>query len=182
MSENTAPQGAPENTAGAGGQPETTVGMIPKARFDEVNEARKAAQAKLDELSKQAEERKRADLEAKGEYDKLKAEMQAELEAARKKAEAWDTYQVERREELLKGLTDEDKALVDGLPLAKVEAFVSRLGQKPAAKGAAGNPGGSTGAAKFTREQLQRAVTDTKFRGELGLDWAGLQREISQLQ
>lgn len=77
-------------TPPAAGQPaagaEPAPILIPKDRFDEVNEARKKAKeeaaALRDELGRYKsaeEERARAEAEKKGEYDKIKAEYEAKI-------------------------------------------------------------------------------------------------------
>lgn len=139
-----------ENDANTGGQVSTQTGahtgvdasgMIPKGRFDEVNERMKAAERRLSELALAEEARNRADLEAKGQYDKLKADYEARLSAATEKAAQWDSYQATRRETLLAGLTDADKPLADGLPLDKLEALVARLKVEVAPANPAARPG-----------------------------------------
>lgn len=160
-----------ENDANTGGQVNTQTGahtgvdasgMIPKGRFDEVNERMKAAERRLSELASAEEARNRADLEAKGQYDKLKADYEARLSAATEKAAQWDSYQTTRRETLLAGLSDEDKPLADGLPLDKLEALVSRLGKKDDAQRVAPPPAalpGAVGAAgRLTPQQVQDGV------------------------
>jgi len=151
-------QGTPPAGANAG----IDSGMIPKPRFDEVNERMKAAERRLSELSAAEEARARADLEAKGQYDKLKADYEARLTAATEKATQWDTYQATRRETLLAGLTDADKPLADGLPLDKLEALVARLGKVEAAPPPpprpAGAPGGAVSAGALTPQEIEAGI------------------------
>ena len=160
MAETDATPGA-QGTPPAGANAGIDSGMIPKPRFDEVNERMKAAERRLSELSAAEEARARADLEAKGQYDKLKADYEARLTAATEKATQWDTYQATRRETLLAGLTDADKPLADGLPLDKLEALVARLGKVEAAPPPprpAGAPGGAVSAGALTPQEIEAGI------------------------
>jgi len=159
-SANPGDQGNPQ----AGANPGTTGdGMIPKPRFDEVNERMKAAERKLAELAAAQEARERADLEARGEFAKVRERLEQELGSYKDDAEAWRSYNTQRRETLLAGLPDEDKPLADGLPLDKLEKLVERLGKKndpepaPAAP-PAGRPGVAPVAEKLTFEQIKEGV------------------------
>lgn len=166
MAETNATAGEQVNTQ-TGANTGTDSGMIPKPRFDEVNERMKAAERRLSELSAAEEARARADLEAKGQYDRLKADYEARLAAATEKATQWDTYQATRRETLLAGLSDADKPLADGLPLDKLEALVARLKvEAPApAPRPAGTPGGAVEAGAMSPDQIRDGVR----KG--GLEW-----------
>ena len=174
MAETDATPGA-QGTPPAGANAGIDSGMIPKPRFDEVNERMKAAERRLSELSAAEEARARADLEAKGQYDKLKADYEARLTAATEKATQWDTYQATRRETLLAGLTDADKPLADGLPLDKLEALVARLGKVEAAPAPppptpASVPGGAAAGGVLTPEQIADGVR------KHGIGWLQEQR------
>lgn len=156
---NTGAQVAPQAGANTGMDGN---GMIPKTRFDEVNERMKSAERRLNELANAEEARTRAELEAKGQYDKLKADYEARLAAATEKATAWDLYHASRRETLLAGLTDEDKPLADGLSLEKLETLVARL-TKPAtevgpAPAPAARPGPVGSSTRLTPQQVQDGV------------------------
>ena len=141
-SANPGDQGNPQ----AGAQPSTTGdGMIPKARFDEVNERMKAAERRLAEAAQAEEARQRADMEAKGQYDKLRDGYESRIKELEPLANEWTTYQTSRREALLAGLGDDDKPLADGLPLDKLEKLVERLGKKEPPP--PGNPPARPGAA-----------------------------------
>lgn len=164
QSANTGEQVTPQTGASAG---QDASGMIPKARFDEVNVRMKAAEATLQKLQKDAENRERADLEAKGQYDTLKSQYETELTQLRDKAGQWDSYQTIRRETLLAGLQDADKPLADGLPLDKLEALVSRLNQAPAQGPLAGQqqapkpaavPGAAQVGQKLTPAEISEGV------------------------
>lgn len=148
----------PQTGAGAG---HDASGMIPKARFDEVNTRMKSAEATLAQLQRAAEDRERADLEAKGKYDELRQKLEQERDSLKGDAEAWRLYHAQRRETLLAGLSDEDKPLADGLPLDKLEALAERL--KKTGVGTPPTPPSVPGAAvpagqKLTPEQVREGV------------------------
>ncbi len=164
MAEDNANTGAQVNPP-AGAASSTDSGSIPKARFDEVNTRMKAAEATLAELRKASEERERNDLEARGQYEKLKGQYEEQISALRLKADQWDSYHTTRRETLLAGLSDEDKPLADGLALEKLEALVSRLTRQadappaPAAAPApAARPGNANATGKLTPAEIQEGV------------------------
>jgi len=114
MDETTAPQGAPANT-----QPDAAAEsvMIPKGRFDEVNERRKAAEAELQSLLAEKQAREEAEAAKRGEFESVLEKYKLELKEAKDKAGQWDAYQTDRREALISKLTDDDKGLADGLTL-----------------------------------------------------------------
>jgi len=71
-------QGTPQ----AGAQPGNDGGTaIPKARFDEVIGERNSLRERLAALEAESEQRRKADLEAKGQYDQLKAEYEQRIAA-----------------------------------------------------------------------------------------------------
>lgn len=163
MAENDATTGAqvnPQASADAG----EAGGMIPKARFDEVNSRMKSAERKLAQLVDAEEARSRADLEAKGKWEELRAKYEERLAAVLPKAEQFDAYVTQRRETLLAGLTDADKTLADGLPLEKLEVLVERLKQQaPAGQPAVqppARPGSPVPSGRLTPEQVQKGVRD----------------------
>jgi hypothetical protein len=146
MSENTnASQSESEETR----QPATQAGTgIPKARFDEVNERMKAAELKLADHEASAEAGRKAELEKKGEYEKLTSETQAKLDTAQAQAEKWKAYQASRRTALTAKLSEEDKVAFGELPLEQLEQLTERLENKTSvtvvSKSASSTPAGAT--------------------------------------
>ena len=138
--------------------PESANGSIPKARFDEINERMKAAEALVATNTANADAARQAELVRKGEFETLTTEMQGKLEAAEAKAVKLDAYEATRRTALTANLSDEDKAAFGEMPLDQLEALVTRLnGQTPPAvvkKPAASSASG----AELTREAI-RAMT-----------------------
>jgi phage-related minor tail protein len=112
-----------------------TVNQVPYSRFSEMVDEKNTLKVELDSLKKeakqQAENRKLKEMESKGEYDKIMAEMTSKLESAETKAKAFDDYQASRRESLLSKLPEDDRAIYDGLSLEKLEVHVDRVSTKP---------------------------------------------------
>ncbi len=161
MADDPATTGAQVNPQASAGAGDFASGMIPKVRFDEVNSRMKEAERRLADLAAAEEERTRADLEARGEWAKLKASYEERLAAVLPKAEQFDAYITQRRETLLAGLADEDKPLADGLPLEKLEALVERL-KKTDVPGVAppppARPGSPLATGRLTPEQVRDGV------------------------
>tara|TARA_R110002073_G_scaffold45581_2_gene125604 strand:- start:364 stop:720 length:357 start_codon:yes stop_codon:yes gene_type:complete len=70
-------------------------------------------------------------MESKGEYEKIMTDMTAKLEVAQTKANAFDEYNVRKRESLLAELQEEDRAIYEGLPLEKLEVHVKKVNTMP---------------------------------------------------
>ena len=155
MDETTAAQGAPANT-----QPDAAAEsiMIPKARFDEVNERRKSAEAELQALLGEKQAREEAEAAKRGEFETVLEKYKTELAAAKEKAGQWDQYQTDRREALLSKLSDDDKGLADGLSLGKLEQLVARLADQKAPAVVAAKPGASPGSLTLTPQQIRDGV------------------------
>ena len=156
MDETTATQGAPATT-----QPDAAAEsvMIPKGRFDEVNERRKAAEAELQSLLAEKQAREEAEAAKRGEFESVLEKYKLELKEAKDKAGQWDAYQTDRREALLSKLNDDDKGLADGLSLAKLEQLVARLASEQKAPAVvAAKPGASPGSLTLTPQQIRDGV------------------------
>ena len=93
--------------------------MQKKERLNSAMERVDTIQSKYDALQKkvsdETESRKMKELEAKGDYDKIMADMTSKLQASEKKSAAWDEYESSRRTALLEKLPDEDRTIYDGL-------------------------------------------------------------------
>jgi hypothetical protein len=129
--------------------------MIPKSRFDEVNQKLQALQA--DQQKREAAEKAKAekDAAARGEWERLATERQAKLEAAEQgqqtAAERLTAYEAEMERQIkarLRALPEELRALIpegDALTrytqLEKVEAAATKL----AATRTPGTPSGPRG-------------------------------------
>ncbi len=109
--------------------------MQKKERLNSAIERSDTLQAKYDELKKQItdkeESRKIKQMEEKGEYDKIIADMSSKLETSEKKSKAWDEYQSNRRETLLAVLPEDERAVYGKLPLTELEFHVSKVNTKP---------------------------------------------------
>jgi len=124
-----------QDTASTASEEKQSVKEVPYARFSELVDEKNTLKVELDSLRKEAkqqsENRKLKEMESKGEYDKIMANMTSKLEVAETKAKAFDTYQASRRESLLSKLPEDDRAIYDGLPLEKLEVHVSKVNTKP---------------------------------------------------
>ena len=109
--------------------------MQKKERLNSAIERSDTLQSKYDELQKQItdkeESRKIKQMEEKGEYDKIIADMSSKLETSEKKSKAWDEYQSNRRETLLAVLPEDERAVYGKLPLTELEFHVSKVNTKP---------------------------------------------------
>ena len=94
------------------------------------------AEAKLAELQKAQKAAEDAKLAEQGEYKELLAKREDELAAASAKAAEWDAYQETRKNSILEGWTDEQKANFGDLPLSKIEAL-NKTFKQDAGKGKA---------------------------------------------
>tara|TARA_Y100000034_G_scaffold120780_1_gene164133 strand:- start:161 stop:697 length:537 start_codon:yes stop_codon:yes gene_type:complete len=115
-------------------EPKQPVNDVPYARFKELIDEKNEMKSQLDTLNKQIkgdeESRKLKEMEAKGEYDKIMADLNSKLETSEKKSKAWDEYQASRRDALLSKLPEEDRETYDGLSLDKLEAHVDKFNSK----------------------------------------------------
>jgi len=116
-----------------------SVDAVPYARFKELINERNTFKSQLSELKgqidQQTKEREQKELEKRGEYDKVIAGLQNDLDGYKKKADAFDSYQTSRRESLLSQLSEDDRDIYADMSLEKLEAHVGRVAQRPAAVG-----------------------------------------------
>ena len=109
--------------------------MQKKERLNSAIERSDTLQSKYDELQKQItdkeESRKIKQMEEKGEYDKIIADMSSKLETSEKKSKAWDEYQSNRRETLLAVLPEDERTIYGKLPLTELEFHVSKVNTNP---------------------------------------------------
>ena len=114
-------QDVKQDTADTASEEKQPVNQVPYARFSEMVDEKNTLKVELDSLKKNAKEetesRKLKQMEEKGEYEKIMAEMTTKYEDAKKKADAFDEYQVTKRDSLLSKLPEEDRAIYEGLPL-----------------------------------------------------------------
>lgn len=112
---------------------EKTHDAIPYSRFKELvnekNTFKTELQTLKEQIAKKEEDAKVKELESKGEYDRIMAEMNQKLEKAESKATAWDDYQVGRKNSLLEMLPEDERAIYGELPLDKLEAHVDKVKQ-----------------------------------------------------
>jgi hypothetical protein len=116
-------------------EPKQPIDQVPYARFKELVDEKNTMKADYESLRSkvkgESESRQLKEMESKGEYDKIMADMNARLETSEKKSKAWDEYQATRRDSLLSKLPEDDRAVYDGLPLEKLEVHVDKFTMKP---------------------------------------------------
>lgn len=124
-----------ETPAETVGEEKQSVDNVPYSRFQEVIDVKNSLRDELDELKQNVENEKEArklkEMESKGEYEQIMQEMKAKLDAANRKANAFDEYQTNRRESLLSKLPEEDREVYSDLPLDKLEVHVQKINAKP---------------------------------------------------
>ena len=85
-----------QDTADTASEEKQPVNQVPYARFSELVDEKNTLKVELDTMKKsakeQAESRKLKQMEEKGEYDQIMANMTSKLEVAEKKAQAFDDY------------------------------------------------------------------------------------------
>jgi len=128
-------QDVKQDTAATASEEKQSVNSVPYSRFSELVDEKNTLKVQLDSLNKeakqQAEDRKLKEMESKGEYEKIMADMSSKLETAETKAKAFDEYQASRRESLLSKLPEDDRGIYDGLSLEKLEVHVDKFSSKP---------------------------------------------------
>ena len=130
-------------------EPKQPIDQVPYARFkelvDEKNTMKTEYESLKNKIKGESEARQLKELESKGEYDKIMADMNARLETSEKKSKAWDEYQATRRDALLSKLPEDDRAVYDGLPLDKLELHVDKFMSKPSPASVDNSQATSTG-------------------------------------
>lgn len=103
---------------------------VPYARFKELVDEKNTMKSELDSLStkikSENEARQLKELEAKGNYDQIMADMNSKLQSAESKAQQWDEYQVNRRDVLLSKIPENDRAIYGDMSLDKLELHIDR--------------------------------------------------------
>jgi len=124
-----------QDTVETASEEKQTVDQVPYARFKELVDEKNDIKVKFDSLERQikkdAEDRNLKQLESKGEYEKIMADMTTKLDSAEKKSKAWDDYQATRRESLLSKLPEDDRAIYGKLPLIELDLHVDKVNAKP---------------------------------------------------
>ena len=131
---------------------------VPYDRFAEVNQAKNDAlnqigklQAQIDKMSSDNKSKAEAKLVEDGKLKEALDLMTKERDSYKVKSDEYDTYQTDKRENLMSKLTDdEDKSIAEDLSLGKLETYVNRVtnvnapstSQARATSGQAGEMGG----------------------------------------
>ena len=138
-----------QESATVASEPKQPIDQVPYARFkelvDEKNTMKTEYESLKNKIKGESEARQLKEMESKGEYDKIMADMNARLETSEKKSKAWDEYQATRRDALLSKLPEDDRAVYDGLPLDKLELHVDKFNTKPSPASVDNSQATSTG-------------------------------------
>ena len=94
------------------------------AKYHKRAQAAELALKAREDADKEAET---ARLAEQGEYKTLLEQSKAELETATKKASDWDNYQTAKKEEILKGMSEEQAEKYKGLDLTTLESLSNDL-------------------------------------------------------
>jgi len=97
---------------------------IPFERFNEVNERMKKAEKELQKVLDAQKKAQDEDAKKRGEFEKLLAERERELESVRANASEWENYQATRREALLSKLPQDQRDIYSGLTLEALEKHI----------------------------------------------------------
>jgi len=143
--------------------------MIPKSRFDEVNEAKKKFEAELENI--RAEQKKLDDekLRAQGEHEKLAQQARAELEKAKAElerehatAEEFRKHRAARVEEMKKKMGDEWLPEYENFSLDSLGKLEAKFDDKKRGPTSPHRPGGP-GAPDKTLLELTPAEREAKI-------------------
>jgi len=132
-------QGIEENAVKEASQETTSQGVksvsdsIPYARFSEVNAKRKQAEAELEAFKSKAEIKRKSELEKQGEYKALLDESKSEMNKLEEKAKQWESYENQKREQLMEAveLTESQQKIATKLDLIELESYVGDLNKQP---------------------------------------------------
>lgn len=114
------------------------VDQVPYPRFKELVDEKNTLKdtnanlsVKIDEINKKikfdSDEREQAELEKKGDYETVIADLKTKLESANTKAEAFDIYQEKERERLLSKLPEDDRDTYKDMVLSSLSAHVDKV-------------------------------------------------------
>ena len=146
-----------DDTGGTGGNDN---GGRAEARIRTLSDENKALSERLNALDQAAADLKASEAKKRGDFETLESGYKTTIADQTTELEELRGFQKSHRENLLNKLSDDDRALAEGLPLDKLPAFVERMSDKPAGKGAGGNHGGgqSPGGDKLTPEEVSAGV------------------------
>lgn len=156
-----------ENAA-ATTQPDTQGGekpiMIPKARFDEVNNAKKSLEERLASITAKEEAARQEQLKAAGQFGELEKEYKAKLEAAEAEktrlaaiASEYEAQQKAHREATIATLPEAQREFASKLSPDLLPGFVAAIGGKITPPPKIGEPGVNV-ANKLTPQQISDGV------------------------
>lgn len=142
--------------------------MIPKARFDEVNNAKKSLEQRLSVIEAEREAARQEALKRAGDFTTLETELKTKLTAAEQRAEAlavkaaeYEAQQTAAREAQIASLPEAHRGIASALPADKLPEYVALVTGnkgptiKPVAPGAPVTPPG-----RATPEEIMKGVRE----------------------
>lgn len=143
--------------------------MIPKARFDEVNNAKKSLEERLASITQKEEAARQEQLKAAGKYEELENGWKAKLEAAEAEksrlaaiAEQFEAQQKATREATIAQLPEAQREYASKLAPDLLPGFVAAIGGNRPAPPRPGEPG-VTPSGKLTPEEIRANAKDPKW-------------------
>ena len=134
MSEEKSPVQDSKEESTTASEKKQPIESIPYARFKELVDEKNTMKSELDSLNakikSEAEARQLKELEAKGNYDQIMADMNSKLQSAESKAKQWDDYQETRRDAIVSNLPENDRAIYGDMPLDKLELHWEKIRSK----------------------------------------------------
>ncbi len=156
----------PTTEATPAGQPEAGH-MIPKGRFDEVNEARKAAEALVAKFESEKEAARQEQLKAAGQFGELEKELRTKLEAAEaektalaSKAAEYEKQQTAVREAQIAALPETHRGFASTLTPEQLTAYMVQHGGVKGPEIKPGAPGVPANTAKATPEEVAANIAN----------------------
>jgi len=125
------------------------IDQVPYARFKELVDEKNTMKADYESLKNkvkgESEARQLKEMESKGEYDKIMADMTARLEVSEKKSKAFDEQDKAERASMFSEMSEDDRAIYDGLTTLQLRAHVKKMSTKPSPASVDNSQATSTG-------------------------------------
>ena len=182
MSEENSTTQTPEEPQAKNPSTEATDKNVPYDRFAEVNQAKKDGleqigklQAQIDKMSSDNKSKAEAKLVEDGKLKEALDIMTKERDTFKGHSEQWNTYQTDKRENLMSKLTDDtDKSIAEDLSLNKLETYVNKVTNVNApstssARATSGNAGDMGGYSSYVEWATKDPKGYEKANGQVGM-------------
>ena len=159
---------------------------VPYDRFQEVNEQKNLAntqigklQAQIDKLNADNKSKAEAKMIEDGKLTEALDIMTKERDTYKGQADQWNTYQSDKRENLMAQLTnDDDKSIAEDLSLNKLETYVNKVTNTNApststARPTSGNAGDYGGYSSYVEWATKDPKGYEEANGQVGLNNLG---------